>query len=219
MRERWSHLETSASRAETVPDDAVWYAAYGSNLDPDRFGRYLLGGSPPGATRTYPGTRAGGPALDTRPFAMPGRLVFAWHSPTWDGSIAFHDPTGEGEVLSTAYLLPTGTFSDVVEQEMWREPGADHDLAEVLATGRQVLGPGRYETLHLTGELDGRPVVTFSADDPALLEPGRPAPAYLATMARGLRHAHRLEDDAIADYFLLAAGIAYDRDAVLRAIR
>ncbi len=150
---------------------------------------------------------------------MPGRLLFAWHSATWDGAIAFHDPTAEGEVLSTAYLLPPATFSDVVEQEMWREPGAEHDLAEVLGTGRQVLGPGRYETLHLTGELDGRPVVTFSADDPELLESGTaPAPAYLATIARGLRRAHDLTDDAIADYLLLADGITHDRDSILAAI-
>jgi len=198
--------------------DAVWYAGYGSNLDPDRFGCYLLGGRPPGATRTYPGTRAGIPALDTRPYAMPGRLVFGWHSPTWDGSIAFHDPTGGGEVLSTAYLLPPASFSDVVEQEMWREPGADHDLSEVFGSGRQVLGPGRYETLHLTGELDDRPVVTFSADDPESLEPGEPAAAYLATMARGLRHTHGLDDDEIADYLLGAVGISHDRDMVLRSI-
>ena len=149
---------------------------------------------------------------------MPGRLVFAWHSPTWDGSIAFHDPTGRGEVLSTAYLLPPASFSDVIEQEMWREPGADHDLSEVLGTGRQVLGPGRYETLHLTGGLDGRPVVTFSADDPEELEPGEPAPAYVATMARGLRRSHGLSDDEIVDYLLEAAGITHDRTALLRAV-
>ena len=149
---------------------------------------------------------------------MPGRLVFAWHSPTWNGSIAFHDPTGEGEVLSTAYLLPAATFSDVVEQEMWREPGVEHDLSEVLGSGRQVLGPGRYETLHLTGELDGHPVVTFSADDLDLLEPGEPAAAYLATMARGLRLTHGLSDDEIVDYLLGAAGIGIDADAVGRAV-
>ena len=149
---------------------------------------------------------------------MPGRLVFAWHSPTWHGSIAFHDPVREGQVLSTAYLLPAATFSDVVEQEMWREPGADHDLAEVLGTGRQVLGPGRYETLHLTGELDGRPVVTFSADDLSALEAGEPAPAYLRTMARGLRHAHGLSDDEVADYLVGADGMTLDRAAVLAAV-
>ena len=179
---------------------------------------YLLGGRPPGATRTYPGTRAGVPALDVRPFAMPGRLVFAWHSPTWDGAIAFHDPTGQGEVLSTAYLLPPATFSDVVEQEMWRRPSVDHDLSEVLGRGRQVLGSGRYETLHLTGQLDGRPVVTFSADDPSALEPGEPAPAYLATIARGLRRSHGLSDDEIVDYLLGAAGIGANRSSLARSV-
>ena len=156
---------------------------------------------------------------------MPGRLVFAWHSPTWDGSIAFHDPTGEGEVLSTAYLVPPATFSDLVEQEMWREPGADHDLSEVLGRGRQVLGPGRYETLHRTGELDGRPVLTFSSDEVPVhavdgvgLDHDAPAPAYLATMARGLRRVHGLDDAAIADYLLGAEGVVHDRAALLRAV-
>ena len=156
---------------------------------------------------------------------MPGRLVFAWHSPTWDGSIAFHDPTGASEVLSTAYLLPRATFSDVVEQEMWRDPGADHDLTEVIGQGRQVLGPGRYETLHRTGEIEGRPVLTFSADEPPEHGPDgagavhdAPAPAYLATMARGLRRVHGLDDGAIADYLLGARGIGHDRQAVLAAI-
>ena len=183
----------------------VWYAAYGSNLDPARFDCYLLGGCPPGATRTYPGTRARVPALDLRPFAMPGRLVFAWHSETWDGAIAFHDPAGEGEVLSTAYLLPAATFSDVVEQEMWREPGADLDLTEVLTHGRHALGPGRYETLHLCGELDGHPVLTFSCPDPAALEPNQPAPAYVETMAGGLRAVHGLDDEAIEAYLSRAS--------------
>lgn len=140
------------------------------------------------------------PALDVRPSTIPGRLVFAWQSPTWGGATAFHDPGGDGEVLSTAYLLPSATFSDVVEQEMWRDPGVDHDLAEVVGSGRQVLGPGRYETLHLTGELNGRPVVTFSAADPSSLEPGEPAPAYLATMARGLHHSHGLSEAEITAY-------------------
>ena len=159
-----------------------------------------MGGCPPGATRNYPGTRDRSPALETRPFVMPGRLVFAWHSPTWDGAIAFHDPSGEGQVFSTAYLLTRRMFSDVVEQEMWRKPGADHDLTEVLAMRRHELGPGRYETLHLTGELDGRPVLTFSAADPSALEPGEPAPAYLATLARGLRAVHGLTDTEIEAY-------------------
>ena len=37
--------------------DLIWYAAYGSNLDPARFDVYLYGGRPDGGSREYPGTR------------------------------------------------------------------------------------------------------------------------------------------------------------------
>ena len=70
-----------------------------------------------------------------------------------------------------------------------------------------MLGPGRYETLHLTGELDGRPVVTFSAPDVAALGLRPPAAPYLATMARGLRRAHGLDDDEVVDYLLGCPGV------------
>lgn len=38
---------------------------------------------------------------------------------------------------------------------MRREPGTDLDLTQVLSERRHTYGPGRYETLHLVGELDG----------------------------------------------------------------
>ena len=149
---------------------------------------------------------------------LPGQLTFAWDSPTWGGGIAFHEPADTaagdtGVVLARAYLLTTRQLADVLEQEMWRSPGADHDLAEVLRTRRHVLGPGRYETLHLVGELDGRPVLTFSAEDVAALGVRAPAAAYLGTMVRGLRQAHGLADDAVVDYLLSCRGtdLAWDR--------
>ena len=194
----------------------VWYAAYGSNLDADRFRCYLLGGRPAGATRTYPGARESREPLDVRPFAMSGRLCFAWESPTWGGGIAFHEPAtpaeGAGRVLARAYLLTTRQLADVVEQEMWRAPGADHDLGEVLRNRRHTFGPGRYETLHLVGELDGRPVLTFSADDVTGLGVRAPSAAYLRTMARGLRQAHGLADDALVDYLMACRGTDLDWD-------
>ncbi len=73
--------------------DTVWYAGYGSNLDADRFACYLLGGCPPGAVRTYPGAREPGEPLDDRPYRMPGRIAFAWRSPTWGGGVPSTSPT------------------------------------------------------------------------------------------------------------------------------
>jgi hypothetical protein len=185
--------------------ELIWYAAYGSNLDPARFDVYLYGGRPDGGSRDYPGTRDAKAALETRPAVLPGDVVFGWESPTWGGGVAFYDAEAAGEVPATAYLLTPRQFSDVVDQEMWRTPGSDHDLREVLSNGRCALGPGRYETLHRVGELDGHPVLTFTAD--VLPELKAPSAAYLVTMARGLRGVHALSDDEIVDLLLARPGM------------
>jgi hypothetical protein len=148
-----------------------------------------------------------------RPVSLPGSVVFAWESPTWGGGIAFLDPTGPGTSRATAYLVTPRQFSDVHAQEMWREPGVDLDLAPLLASGRHEVGPGRYETLHVAGELEGRPVLAFSAPDADALEPRAPAAAYLATMAEGLRDTHGLADGEIVDYLLGCPGAAPEWDA------
>ncbi|MGH3362224.1 MAG: hypothetical protein ACRDOM_07170 [Nocardioides sp.] len=138
---------------------------------------------------------------------MSGQVVFGWESPTWGGGIAFHDPDAEGRVLGRAYLITVRQFADVLEQEMKREPGADHDLTEVLRRFRHELGQGRYETLHLVGELDDHPVVTFSASDVTELGINAPTAPYLLTIANGLRQAHDLADEDIVDYLLGCPGV------------
>lgn len=184
----------------------VWYAAYGSNLDRDRFRYYLRGGRPPGAARTYPGCRDRSGPLEDRPFRMSGRVVFAWESLTWGGGVAFLEPDAPGEVLARAYRLTVQQFVDVLEQEMGRPPGADHDLAEVLVGRRHTLGPGRYETLHPAGELDDIPVLSFSTPDAESLGLNAPAPAYVALMERGLREAHGLTGEQVETYLATCRG-------------
>lgn len=139
---------------------------------------------------------------------MGGRLAFAWESPTWGGGIAFHQPDADGVTLARAYLVTVRQFADVLEQEMRRDPGADHDLTPAFGARRHAVGPGRYETLHHVGELDGHPVLTFSTPDVAALGLRPPAPAYVATIARGLRQAHDLSDPEIVDYLSGCPGIA-----------
>jgi hypothetical protein len=129
--------------------------------------------------------------------------------------------SGAGRSLATAYRLTARQFSDVHAQEMWRVPGADLDLAPLLETGRHAVGPGRYETLHVAGELDGLPVLTFSAPDVAALGLRPPAPAYLATMVRGLRAVHELDDGEVVDYLLERPGTVpgWEGDAVREVVR
>ncbi|AVT41203.1 histone deacetylase [Plantactinospora sp. BB1] len=182
--------------------DPVWYAAYGSNLDADRFGCYLGGGRPVGGQRDHPGCRDGSPPRDDRPVLLPGGLYFALESRTWSGGMAFYDPGLPGVVAARAYLLSADQFADVAAQEMHRLPSGPLDLiAAAVAAGRASAGPGRYETVVCAGILDGHPVLTLTAPWRAgEVPPNPPAPAYLATIARGLRASHGWTDERIVGY-------------------
>ena len=198
----------------------LWYAAYGSNMASDRFLCYLAGGCPPGATRTYPGARDRTCPKETRPVRLDGSVYFAWTSPTWGGGIAFFDPDAPGQSIGVAYRLTLGQFSDVAAQEMHREPGSDLQLDDLWHRGSHVLGPGRYESLHVVGNLDDLPVVTFTAswesDD---VDYTPPVAAYLATMARGIAEVHGWGADEIVDYLLTRPGLGQAwHEAALRSV-
>jgi hypothetical protein len=191
----------------------VWYASYGSNLSRDRFLCYLRGGRPEGASRTYPGARNQSPPQGDRALTLPGEMFFAWESPTWSGGIAFYDAEAAGTTLARAYLLTEQQFADVAAQEMHRPPGADLDLSQVLEHARHEIGPGRYEALHLVGELDGAPVLTFTTPDPTALQRNSPVRAYLRMIVAGLREAHGLSDGELTAYLVARPGIQPDWDA------
>ena len=191
----------------------VWYASYGSNLSLDRFLCYLRGGRPDGASRTFPGARDQSPPEDDRAVTLPGEMFFAWESPTWGGGIAFYDAEAAGSTLGRAYLVTEQQFADVAAQEMHRMPGADLDLSHVLEHARHEIGPGRYEALHLVGELEGAPVLTFTTPDPTALQHNSPAPAYLRMITAGLREAHDVSDGDITAYLLARPGIQPGWDA------
>ena len=195
----------------------LWYASYGSNMSADRLACYLQGGCPPGATMTYPGARDSTLPRDARPVELAGCVYFAWTSPTWGGGIAFYDPDGPGSSVGRAYRMSTEQLSDVLEQEMHREPGVDHDLAELLADGASTVGAGRYESLHVVGHLEDLPVVTFTSPESAhAVDHNAPTASYLATMVRGLAEGHDWDGERIADYLLARPGIGdWDEAGIL----
>jgi hypothetical protein len=114
--------------------------------------------------------------------------------------VCFYDARADDRTYARAYLIDERQFADVAAQEMHRDPGDDLDLGHVLEHRRHTLGPGRYETLHLVGELDGAPMLTFTAEHPERLRPNAPSADYLALVARGLRQTHGLDDDAVAEH-------------------
>lgn len=175
------------------PPDLLWYAAYGSNMHAARLDCYLAGGTPQGAARSNPGSRDPRRPERTVPLLIPGGVYFAQSSASWGGGVAFYDPALPGQAPARGYLLTVGQFSDLVAQEMDQPPGTDLDLAPVLHTGRQRLGPGRYETLVRVGSQapEGYPILTFTAPWAADAVPfTAPSAAYLRMLGLGLREAH-----------------------------
>jgi hypothetical protein len=139
---------------------------------------------------------------------LPGQVYFATESPVWTGGRGFYDPTADGAAWGIAYLITVQQFADVAAQEMYREPGTDMDLTEVLATGRSELGPGRYETLVCPGALQGVPVLTFTAPwRMADVEVRRPATAYIRHLACGLQASSAWSTEEIAVYLSRRPGV------------
>ncbi|MDX3094371.1 histone deacetylase [Streptomyces sp. ME01-24h] len=184
------------------PPGFVWYAAYGSNTHVARLNSYLAGGVPPGGAREYPGCRDARPPLRSVPLELPGRMYFATRSPVWSGGRAFYDADAPGgQVRARAHLLTVAQFSDIAAQEMYRAPGTDLDLGEVLRHGRARLGDGRYETLLYPGDVDGHPVLTFTAPwGVGGTGHVRPSAAYLRHIAEGLAESGAWDLPGIAAY-------------------
>ncbi|MER6997695.1 histone deacetylase [Streptomyces sp. NPDC000410] len=187
----------------------VWYTAYGSNTHLDRLSYYLAGGRPPGASRTYPGSRDRRAPSASVPVELAGALYFATLSPVWRGGRAFYDPDVPGRVLARAHLVTAGQFSDITAQEMYRDPGRDLDLTDVLSRGSALLGNGRYERLVCLGTVDGVPVLTFTAPwgmGDVVWE--KPSAAYLRHLSAGLLQAGAWKPTDIAAYVAACPGAA-----------
>jgi hypothetical protein len=164
----------------TAQPELVWYVSYGSNMNAARLNCYLAGGTPPGAQRANPGCRDPRPPRRVLSCELTGGVYFATRSPFWGGGRAFFDPDLPGTAPARAYLITPGQFADIAAQEMYRDPGEDLDLTEVLASGRVELGPGRYETLLHVGNRQGHPLLTFTAPWQATdVAHTTPSPTYL----------------------------------------
>jgi hypothetical protein len=188
----------------------VWYVSYGSNMSSARFACYIEGGRPPGGSRTNPGARDSRLPARCAPVDLPGTLYFAGESPQWGGGVAFYDHARPGFTAARAYLVTAAQLADIAAQEMYRVPQDGDPLEEVvlapLESGRHELGPGRYETLVEVGRRDGLPLLTFTSPHGAdHVEHTRPAEAYLATVAEGLRESRGWDDERIASYFASVA--------------
>ncbi|WP_369183649.1 histone deacetylase [Streptomyces sp. Y1] len=187
----------------------------------DRLMYYIAGGCPPGGARAYPGCRDRRPPRAALPVLLPGQLYFSLESKVWTGGMGFYDQTDDGEMPARAYLITPEQFSDIAAQEMHEPPGRDLDLTLALEFGRFRLGPGRYETLVCPGQIDGYPVLTFTAPWRRVdAKVSRPSAAYLRNFASGLHEAHGWSAEETAAYLSARPGVAgaWSTEAIMDAL-
>ncbi|WP_213575382.1 hypothetical protein [Rhodococcus sp. USK13] len=156
----------------------IWYVSYGSNMATTRLACYLRGGCPPGGNHSHPGARDTSEPRESVPVVIPGSVFFAGESRIWGGGRAFYDPDAPGTVAARAFLVTQEQFEDIHAQE-----------------------PACYDRLVPLGTRDGIVMCTFTTRARGdVVTRNAPAPAYIATIADGLREGHGWDDPRVEDY-------------------
>ncbi|AHK27309.1 hypothetical protein OPAG_07602 [Rhodococcus opacus PD630] len=156
----------------------IWYVSYGSNMATTRLTCYLRGGCPAGGNLVHTGARDASAPRQSIPVVIPGSVFFAGESRIWGGGRAFYDPDAPGSVAARAFLVTQEQFEDIHAQE-----------------------PACYDRLVTLGSRNGVPMCTFTTRARGdVVARNAPAPAYLATIADGLREAHGWDEPKVADY-------------------
>ena len=164
----------------------VWYAAYGSNLWPERFRCYLEGGTAPGSTTSSPGARNPAPPQKTERSSCAHERFYAGESKRWHGGgVAFlASEPGNHETILRLYLITEEQFEDVFAQENGLDSPISLDLATLANAGHLDATDRWYGRLiDLGTHADGHQIVTFTAADPPPRNP--PHASYRATITRG----------------------------------
>mgnify|MGYP003695111303 FL=1 len=178
----------------TSQPQRVWYVAYGSNVNEQRFLRYLLGDS------DHVGARDATPPRRSKWTTAPLQLRFAGESQRWGGGVCFVDP----DPLATAYVrawdITAQQFEDVFAQENRRAIGEPFHWPTVMHSATMI-GTSWYAQIlpvQLPSIADDQPALTFTWTTRFPLN--APAPAYRDTITSGLADHPDLSPVHIADY-------------------
>ena len=158
----------------------VWYVAYGSNVNEQRFLRYLEGDS------DHVGARDATAPRRSRWATVPLQLRFAGESQRWGGGVCFVDPDPDATAYVRAWDITAEQFEDVFAQENRRAIGEPFDWPAAMA-GTTAIGASWYSQIlpvDLPSVTASQPALTFTWTTRFPLN--APAPAYRDTISQGL---------------------------------
>ena len=104
--ERGKKVLAMYKEENSTDTEYVWYACYGSNINRDRFMKYINKCS----DKT--------PPVEDRPYRFNHNIYFAKSSDNWEGcGVAFLDDTCDGEAFGRIYKITRNQYEEVQHQE------------------------------------------------------------------------------------------------------
>lgn len=173
-------------------ENFVWYACYGSNINTDRFMKYING------DEAHIGCTDKTPPKEEKPFNFKYSIYFANHSGKWDGKgVAFLDTNKKGKSYGKMYLITKEQFEEIHSQE-----GS---------------GDSWYNKEVCLGDEDGIPIKTFT--NSIKLSEVIPSQKYIGTIKNGLSNIYPKLKDAEIDIYLLKKILNNDMVKILQYLR
>ena len=166
---------------KNVPEDEiVWYFCYGSNINTNRFMKYITGDKD-GHYADKEGCLDQTKPIDSKPYTIRRRIYFAKHSGKWNGGVAFLNYRSLGKVYGKIYKIKKSQFLDIYKQE--------HRLKD-------------YNTILYVGKYNRIPIYTFTSTY-KLKDVEEPSKEYLEVIRKGLRETYiDLSDKQIEKYII-----------------
>ncbi len=195
----------------------IWYACYGSNMDLDRFLKYLQGGklAVNGVEKKYnacPTDRER--PRGEEPYIIQRRFYFAKESKTWSRTnesgalekfgVGFVSTKSNKRSLTHAklYLISKDQFTHLFALENGKENATNVSIDYAWFQNNKTLefDSGFYNQIVLLAEdYKGYPILTFT--NKQINPPNLPMKEYLELISKGLQKTHNLSQDEILEYF------------------
>jgi hypothetical protein len=189
---------------EQITINMIWYACYGSNMDLDRFLKYIQGGqlTVNGKIKNYKACPVDKSLpQNSEPYLIDRKFFFAKESNTWNkhgvGFIS-NKRNKKSKTFGKLYLISEAQFSHLFAQENGKET-AIINFEKLSKKGKLDYNYNFYNRIvQLNKNYKGYPILTFTNRDSPTTN--KPHPEYARLIASGLKLTHSLKNLEVVDY-------------------
>lgn len=174
----------------------VWYASYGSNINRDRFYKYITGGQAEGCNKVEVGCTSKELPIREANIILKHQLIFAEKSERWNGGVAFLNPKIDEDenTVGRMYLIGLEQFKEIVQQEnnLVLDKNVWSEFEGIKENSSLKIVDSKYGKVMRLSDYGSYPVYTFTTikdvEDLSICEPSK---EYLEVINKGKRDAFK----------------------------